>query len=102
MDSVTAAAYNVIFTSVPILIFAVVDRPVQHFETLIRYPQARAWFPLQNMGLEAWAIALREQDRRFVIGRVLAQHWCPPLARAHYWPAMRRLKLAEVPIPWQP
>ena len=40
MDSVTAAAYNVIFTSVPILIFAVVDRPVQHFETLIRYPQA--------------------------------------------------------------
>jgi len=45
VDSVTAAAYNVIFTSVPILIFAVVDRPVQHFETLIRYPQASSRFP---------------------------------------------------------
>ena len=41
MDGVTAACYNVIFTSVPILIFAVLDRPVKHFETLVRYPQAR-------------------------------------------------------------
>ena len=49
VDSVTAAAYNVIFTSVPILIFAVVDRPVQHFETLIRYPQASPRLPLAKL-----------------------------------------------------
>lgn len=40
VDGVTAACYNVIFTSIPILLFAVLDRPVQHFATLIRYPQA--------------------------------------------------------------
>ena len=40
VDGVTAACYNVLFTSVPILLFAVLDRPVQHFATLIRYPQA--------------------------------------------------------------
>lgn len=39
VDGVTAAVYNVIFTSVPILLYAVLDRPVKHFVTLIRYPQ---------------------------------------------------------------
>ena len=39
VDGVTAALYNVCFTSIPILLFAVLDRPVKHFVTLIRYPQ---------------------------------------------------------------
>lgn len=39
VDGVTAALYNVIFTSVPILLYALLDRPVKHFVTLIRYPQ---------------------------------------------------------------
>ena len=39
VDGVTAALYNVVFTSIPILLYAVLDRPVKHFVTLIRYPQ---------------------------------------------------------------
>lgn len=41
VDGISAAAYNVVFTSVPILLFAVLDRPVIHFSSLIRYPQVR-------------------------------------------------------------
>ena len=39
VDGISAAAYNVVFTSLPILLFAVLDRPVRHFSTLMRYPQ---------------------------------------------------------------
>ena len=39
VDGISAAAYNVVFTSLPILLFAVLDRPVIHFSSLIRYPQ---------------------------------------------------------------
>ena len=39
VDDISAAAFNVIFTSVPILLFAVLDRPVQRIETLLRFPQ---------------------------------------------------------------
>ncbi|KAL3132559.1 hypothetical protein ABBQ32_009098 [Trebouxia sp. C0010 RCD-2024] len=39
VDGISAAAYNVVFTSVPILLFAVLDRPVIHFSSLIQYPQ---------------------------------------------------------------
>lgn len=39
VDSITAAVYNVVFTSVPILLFAVLDRPVRDFKTYIHYPQ---------------------------------------------------------------
>jgi len=39
VDGVAAAVYNVICTSIPILLFAVLDRPVKHFETLMRYPE---------------------------------------------------------------
>ena len=39
VDGISAAAYNVVFTSVPILLFAVLDRPVINFSSLIRYPQ---------------------------------------------------------------
>ena len=49
VDGVTAACYNVIFTSVPILIFAVLDRPVRHFATLMRYPQV--WHPRNPLTL---------------------------------------------------
>lgn len=42
VDGISAAAYNVVFTSVPILLFAVLDRPVIHFSSLIQYPQVRA------------------------------------------------------------
>eukprot|EP00891_Asterochloris_glomerata_P000836 jgi/Astpho2/836/Aster-00685 len=39
VDGISAAAYNVVFTSLPILLYAVLDRPVRHFSTLMRYPQ---------------------------------------------------------------
>ena len=39
VDDISAAAFNVLFTSVPILLFAVLDRPVHRIETLLRYPQ---------------------------------------------------------------
>jgi phospholipid-transporting ATPase len=42
VDDISAAAYNVIFTSLPILFFAVLDRPVRKFKTMLRFPQARA------------------------------------------------------------
>ena len=41
MDDISAAAYNVIFTSLPILFFAVLDRPLRHHKTMLRFPQAR-------------------------------------------------------------
>ncbi|KAK9810005.1 hypothetical protein WJX72_003251 [[Myrmecia] bisecta] len=39
VDDISAAAYNVVFTSVPILFFAILDRPVRNLSTLLRYPQ---------------------------------------------------------------
>ena len=42
MDSITAAVFNVVFTSLPILLFSILDRPVKNLRALIRYPQARA------------------------------------------------------------
>ena len=39
MDDISAAVYNVVFTSIPILLFAVLDRPVKHLDTLLRFPQ---------------------------------------------------------------
>jgi phospholipid-transporting ATPase len=39
VDDISAAAFNVVFTSIPILLFAVLDRPVINFSTLIQYPQ---------------------------------------------------------------
>ena len=39
VDSITAAVFNVVFTSLPILLFAVLDRPVGEFHAFIRYPQ---------------------------------------------------------------
>ena len=41
VDDISAAAFNVLFTSVPILLFAVLDRPVHRISTLLRFPQAR-------------------------------------------------------------
>lgn len=38
IDDISAAMYNVVFTSVPILLFALVDRPLSD-ESLIRFPQ---------------------------------------------------------------
>lgn len=42
VDSITAAVFNVVFTSLPILLFAILDRPVKNLKALVRYPQARA------------------------------------------------------------
>ncbi len=39
VDSISAAAFNVIFTSLPILLYSVLDRPVHNLNTLLRYPQ---------------------------------------------------------------
>ncbi len=39
VDDISAAAFNVVFTSLPILLFAVLDRPVINFSSLIQYPQ---------------------------------------------------------------
>lgn len=39
VDSITAAVFNVVFTSLPILLFAVLDRPVGDLVAFIRYPQ---------------------------------------------------------------
>jgi magnesium-transporting ATPase (P-type) len=39
VDDISAAAYNVLFTALPIMAFAVADRPVRHLDTLVRYPQ---------------------------------------------------------------
>lgn len=52
VDGISAAAYNVAFTSLPILLFSVLDRPVRHFGTLIQYPQVRLALPqLHSLGL---------------------------------------------------
>ena len=42
MDSITAAVFNVVFTSMPILLFAILDRPVKNLNAYIRYPQVGA------------------------------------------------------------
>ena len=39
VDSITAGMFNVVFTSLPILLFAVLDRPVGALSAFIRYPQ---------------------------------------------------------------
>jgi len=39
VDSITAAVFNVVFTSLPILLFAVLDRPVKELHAFVRYPQ---------------------------------------------------------------
>lgn len=39
VDDISAAAYNVIFTSWPIMIFAVLDRPVDRIDALVKTPQ---------------------------------------------------------------
>lgn len=39
VDDISAAAFNVVFTSLPILLFAVLDRPVRHLDTFLRFPQ---------------------------------------------------------------
>ncbi|CAK0743492.1 hypothetical protein CVIRNUC_001474 [Coccomyxa viridis] len=39
VDDISAAAFNVVFTSLPILLFAVLDRPVHNLNTLLRFPQ---------------------------------------------------------------
>jgi magnesium-transporting ATPase (P-type) len=39
VDSITAAVFNVAFTSLPILLLSVLDRPVGDFHAFIRYPQ---------------------------------------------------------------
>lgn len=41
VDSITAAVFNVVFTSLPILLFSVLDRPVKNQRALVRYPQVR-------------------------------------------------------------
>ena len=45
MDSITAAVYNVVFTSMPILLFSILDRPVKNLNAYIRYPQVRRTIP---------------------------------------------------------
>lgn len=42
MDSITAAVFNVVFTSLPILLFSILDRPVKNLRALVRYPQVGA------------------------------------------------------------
>ena len=39
VDDISAAVYNVIFTSLPILFFSLLDRPCRRFSTLVRYPR---------------------------------------------------------------
>ena len=39
VDGITAAFYNAFFTSLPIGILAMVDRPVRHLATLLAHPQ---------------------------------------------------------------
>ncbi|KDD73748.1 hypothetical protein H632_c1873p0, partial [Helicosporidium sp. ATCC 50920] len=39
VDSITAAVFNVVFTSLPILLFAVLDRPVRDLKTFLVFPQ---------------------------------------------------------------
>ncbi len=42
VDSITAAVFNVVFTSLPILLFSILDRPVKNLRALVRYPQVHA------------------------------------------------------------
>lgn len=39
IDGIPAAVYNVFFTSLPILLFALLDRPVRDLTTLEQFPQ---------------------------------------------------------------
>ncbi len=39
LDGVTAAFYNAFFTALPVLCFALFDRPLRHSATLLRFPQ---------------------------------------------------------------
>ncbi len=41
VDDISAAAFNVVFTSLPILLFAILDRPVRNLDTFLRFPQVR-------------------------------------------------------------
>lgn len=39
IDGIPATFYNIVFTSLPVLFFSLLDRPVKYFTTLMRYPQ---------------------------------------------------------------
>ena len=45
VDSITAAVFNVVFTSLPILFFSILDRPVKNLKALVRYPQVGSGLP---------------------------------------------------------
>lgn len=38
VDDITAAAFNVLFTSIPIMLFAIMDRPIKKLDTLVGPP----------------------------------------------------------------
>ena len=47
VDGISAAAFNVVFTSLPILLYSVLDRPVHDTNTLLRFSQVQRSPPAQ-------------------------------------------------------
>ena len=56
VDDISAAAFNVVFTSLPILLFAVLDRPVHNLNTLLRFPQVSRLLPYLPINLCSCAL----------------------------------------------
>ena len=62
VDSITAAVFNVVFTSFPILLFSILDRPVKNLKALVRYPQVGQGAGAGAAGL-GWAGLGRQGSR---------------------------------------
>jgi hypothetical protein len=59
VDSITAAVFNVVFTSFPILLFSILDRPVKNLKALVRYPQVGRGAGAGGMGRQGTGSPLR-------------------------------------------
>ena len=85
VDSITAAVYNVIFTSLPILLFSILDRPVKNLKALMRYPQVmkccgdpanmRCGWPGRGLTSLSNSLSLQLYDKRQTTSLTTASFW---------------------------
>ena len=103
VDDISAAAYNVIFTSLPILFFAVLDRPLRNHKTMLRFPQARSSAtpnPYIADSQSSYSAHTPGYSHHVAMGlkAFLGLAWsCASCRRAHYFPGVCGRKLRMRP-----
>jgi phospholipid-transporting ATPase len=81
VDDISAAVYNVIFTSLPILFFSLLDRPCEDLHTLLKYPRTYQ----KTLGLSVkvfWKTSVLHV-RAPCPHHLLAMNWCSLQTLAH-------------------